>query len=53
MAVKSSTSKATQTYRVSTGIPGLDSVLGGGRPGTGKTTLAQPLLRSGKNGRGR
>jgi len=57
MAAKSSTSPPG-TYTISTGIPGIDSVLGGGlvgnrlylvegRPGTGKTTLALQFLLDG------
>src|ERR1700754_2961318 len=52
------TSAATSTPRASTGIPGLDDILGGGltpnrfyliegTPGTGKTTLALQFLLEG------
>src|ERR671927_305488 len=58
MSVKESISATPRTYRVSTGIPGLDAVLRGGlvgnrlylvegRPGTGKTTLALQFLLDG------
>jgi circadian clock protein KaiC len=62
MSVKESLSGTPRTYRVSTGIAGLDSVLRGGfvgnrlylvegRPGTGKTTLALQFLLDGlRNG---
>jgi len=53
-----STSSATSSGRASTGIPGLDDILGGGltpdrfylvegTPGTGKTTLALQFLMEG------
>ncbi len=49
----------TMANRVSTGVPGLDDILGGGltasrlyllegTPGTGKTTLALQFLRAGR-----
>ena len=52
------TSSATSSGRASTGIPGLDDILGGGltpdrfylvegTPGTGKTTLALQFLMEG------
>ena len=58
MALSSKTPDASTSERVSTGIAGLDNVLGGGlppnhlylvegSPGTGKTTLALQFLLAG------
>jgi circadian clock protein KaiC len=36
--------KKVRINRLATGIPGLAAVLGGGPPGSGKTTLAHQLM---------